>query len=160
MKELKKEVTRYETYYEADDGTQFINKADCESYEKSKQGLMMRFLKSKAIKVVAGDLAQDSTGLNTFYYEADAYLFKPADIEDASKIMTSITEAGYGVSGVKSEKDFLDRANGDNVFLFVIGDYGAEYFGTIDDYKSQVCKYIDDCFKIIDEPKGDTDGKN
>ena len=50
MKEVLKERTVYDTYYEAVDGTSFRSKEECEKYEESANGVLRSKFKNSIIK--------------------------------------------------------------------------------------------------------------
>ena len=112
MKEKQIEVKNFKTVYEAEDGTQFNDKSDCERYEKTFSCAMRSHIKGIALRMTAEDCVWMNGSCDNKVYSV-----VPRNEDDILRIRQMM--AGMGAH--KSTLDLLSAEHIGKVLLIVTG---------------------------------------
>ncbi len=152
MKELKRTETIEKIIgYEADDGTQFDSKEECEKYEKSALGVVYeRFKKLIVKKYVECDV------FTNYGYGSEEYEYFLIDIKN----INDLNVYNHFLQLTESKENIIDESY---IGKRILVSAGFEYDdwkhrtlyvnGTIDD---MVAKFTKDMEKVFVDKKGDT----
>lgn len=144
MNQETREFKTYKTIYIAKDGSEFLERQECEMYEKTATCAIKALAKTLTLKHMsyAGDF-MDAT--NFAAYEDGLYFFEPKSIDEITAINTWLTHiaAGYGVL----TPDHLNKRLVVNVYC----DGEGYNIHTKDDLLKMYTSALDDLFMTADE---------
>ena len=153
MKEIKRTETIEKVIgYEANDGTRFDSKEECEKYEKSALGVVYERFKKLIIKELYECEVFENQG-----YGSEDYVYYLIDIKDENDINTY----NHFLQLIESKENIIDESYiGKRILVGAGFDYDnwscrhLDIKGTIDDMKKQFAKDMEEVFA---DGKGDTD---
>lgn len=141
MKQVIKENTVNETVYEAIDGQQFKDSAQCEKYEES----AICLLRYKYNKLVINSSSEENIfGLGSCDNNID--IIKVNNKQDIDLVLQLVCYFGSRNSLERSEKILINAMN-ENDYVFIGTGYEWDYFWVIDSLKEYCKKLENQCKK-------------